>query len=135
MDVVGDRGQARAVVIIVTLIRNGVIIATVELEERNLGAAWGADNLDRVGRAGREVIDVEGAGHGRKGGDALGEIAVAGEDANKSTTLGLASGIDAAGIDAVILLQVINDAVGEAHVVGVGSGRSLPVFLNRVRCH
>lgn len=122
MDVVRDRWQARAVVVIVALIRDGGVIATVELEERNLGAARGADNLDRVGWAGREGVDVESAGHGRKGGDALGEVVVTGKDTDESATLGLASGIDAAGVDAVVLLQVIDDAVSEADVVGVGSG-------------
>lgn len=48
VDVMGDGRQTGAVSVIVTIVRNGQVLATMKLEERNFGSARIASSFYRV---------------------------------------------------------------------------------------
>lgn len=106
----------------------------MELDDRDglsSRSAWDADVVfnSRTFVA-RRARDVESAGDRSESGNLLGKVGVACELVGESPTVGLACGVNTAGIDAISILDVIDHILGETDVIDiVCCGVALPLCL------
>lgn len=99
-------------------------------EQRDVRPARITRDIDRLCVAYRpEVCLVIRARHGREGRDALRQVLVAGQQADKSSALTLSRGVYPVCVDAVLPLELVEDRSRESYVVGGDIGRALPCEL------
>ena len=121
-------------------VRDRLVGAAVERQDGRVPAprrAGDGDPVRRLAFGPRRAREVVRPRHGRKGREPPAQVRVARQDlAHEPAALGLAGRVDAAGVDAQLLLEGAHDVGREADVVGVlGTGRHLPLRLVAARGH
>lgn len=117
-----------------TIIRNGPIRQSMKVEDGDIVPAGIArldrqvDGLTHIAKIG----DIKRPRYGRKGGHPLREVLVACQYPYEPATLGFTRREDAVLIDAVLLLELIEDVTGEADIVGRDLWYALPCCLHFV---
>lgn len=123
-DPLGNCGDAAAAGI-PAVVGDGAVARPVQLH----------DGQGRAGRAAVVVardVGVKGSRDGRKGGELPAVLGRAGQRPGQPGAVGVAGGVDARFVDAVVLLDTIDQVRGEDLVADAlfGITRALPVFLH-----
>lgn len=107
---------------------NCSVVATVKLQEWNVAATRVTWYLHGVGVTGR-CIDIKGTGDGGKCCNPARHFLVASQDVTESSTIRLSGGKDSRRINAILLLNMVEDICGELEVVYGIIRNALPKVL------